>query len=64
MLYTKYQGSSRLRQKIMIQCKIVTPEAESILTPGHNLNNSGRGPLDNVIYKYKSSGPFSFRQDF
>jgi len=32
---------------------------------GHNLNNFGRGPLDDVIYifnKYESTGPCSFRQ--
>ena len=33
------------------QCRIVTPGAGSILTPGHNLNNFGRGPLDDAIYQ-------------
>ena len=32
------------------QCKIVTHGAGSILTQGHNLNNFGRGPLDDAIY--------------
>ena len=31
---------------------------------GHNLNNFGRGPFDDVIYiKYESTGPCSFRQE-
>jgi len=31
---------------------------------GHNLNNFGRGPFDDVIYfKYKSTGSCSFRQE-
>jgi len=34
----------------IIQCKIVTPGAGSFLTPGDNLNNFGRGPLDDAIY--------------
>jgi len=28
---------------------------------GHNLNNFGRGPIDDVIYE--STGPCSFRQE-
>jgi len=40
----------------IIQCKIVTP--------GHNLNNFGRGPLDDANYtKFESPGPCSFRQE-
>jgi len=35
----------------IIQCKIVTPGPRSILTQGHNLNNFGSGPLDDVIYQ-------------
>jgi len=30
---------------------------------GHNLINFGRGPLDDAIYQYKSSGPCSFGQE-
>ena len=33
----------------IIQCKIVTPRAGSILTQGHNLKNFGREPIDDVI---------------
>jgi len=29
----------------------MTPGAGSVLTPGRNLNNFGRGPLDHAIYK-------------
>ena len=31
---------------------------------GHNLNNFGRGPFDDVIYKYESSGPCSYTRRF
>jgi len=34
----------------IILCKIVTPGAGKILTL-YNLNNFGRGPLDDVIYQ-------------
>ena len=30
---------------------------------GHNLNNFGRGPFDELYIKYESTGPCSFRQD-
>ena len=36
------------------------PGAGFFLPQGHNFNNFGREPLDNV----ESSGPFSFSQDF
>jgi len=33
----------------IIQCKIVTSRAGSILTPRDNLNNLGRGPIDDAF---------------
>ena len=33
----------------IIQCNIVTPGAGLFWTQGHNLNNFGRGPLDDAI---------------
>ena len=35
----------------IIQCKIVTPGAVSILAQENNLNNFGRGPLDDAKYQ-------------
>jgi len=36
----------------IVQCKIVTPPGQGqFWTQGHNLNNFGRGPLDDVIYQ-------------
>jgi len=34
----------------------VTPGRGSILTPGYNLNNFGRGHLDDVLYEKKALG--------
>ena len=34
----------------IIQCKIVTPRRGQFWPQGHNLNNFGRGPLDDAIY--------------
>jgi len=33
----------------IIQCKIVTPGRGQLWPQGHNLNNFGRGPLDDAI---------------
>jgi len=35
----------------IIQCKIVTPGRGQFWPQGFNLNNFGRGPLDDVIYQ-------------
>jgi len=35
----------------IIQCKIVTPGAGLFWPQGHNLNNFGRGHLDDDIYQ-------------
>jgi len=35
----------------IIQCKIVTPGRGQFWPQGHNLNNFGRGPLDDAIYQ-------------
>jgi len=35
----------------IIQCKILTPGADQFRPQGHNLNNFGRGPLDDAIYQ-------------
>jgi len=35
----------------IIQCKIVTPGRGQFCPQGHNLNNFGRGPLDDAIYQ-------------
>ena len=37
-----------LKFSYIIQCKIATPGSGSMLTQRHNLNNCGRGPLDDV----------------
>ena len=34
-----------------IQCKIATPGQGQFWPQGHNLNNFGRGPLDDAIYQ-------------
>ena len=34
----------------IIQCKIVTPGQDQFWPKEHNLNNFGRGPLDDVVY--------------
>ena len=39
-----------------------TPGAGPFLTPGHNLNNLGRGPLGDVTYQTRSR-PLSFREE-
>jgi len=41
----------RIRFSYIIQCKIMIHRAGLMLTQEHNLNNNGRGPLDDVIYK-------------
>ena len=35
----------------IIQCKIMTPARGQFWPQGHNLNNFGRGPLDDAIYQ-------------
>jgi len=35
----------------IIQCKIMTPGRRQFWPQGHNLNNFGRGPLDDAIYQ-------------
>jgi len=37
----------------IIQCKIVTPGRGQFWPQGHNLNNFGRGPLDDAIYQIR-----------
>ena len=39
----------------------MTPKAGPVLTPGHHMNNLGRGPLGDAIYQ--SSAPSSFREE-
>ena len=42
------------------------PGRDQFWPQGHNLNNFGRGPLDDAIYtctKYESCGPCTFRQE-
>ena len=39
----------------------VTPRARPILTPGYNLNNPGRGPLDKVVYQISKGWAFLFQ---
>ena len=50
--------------RYIIQCKIVPPGRVQFWRQGQNLNNFGRGPLDDAIYQIWSSGPCCFRQDF
>jgi len=37
--------------RYIIECKIVTPDRGQFCPQGHNLNNFGRGPLNDAIYQ-------------
>jgi len=45
----------------IIQCKIVPPGWGQFWPHGHNLNNFGRGPLDDVIYQIWKLWTLSFQ---
>ena len=48
----------------IIQCKIVTPGRGQCWPHGHNLNNFGRGPLDDVIHQIWKLWSCTFRQEY
>ena len=39
----------------------MTSRAGPILTPGYNLNNLGRGPLDKAVYQIQKTRAFWFQ---
>ena len=72
MLHTKYQGSRpcgfRLEDffmflPILVYVNHVTPGGH-FWPQGHNLNKLVRGLQGDAIYKYQSSRPYGFRQEY
>ena len=49
--YFSLTASGLDKNCIKLHVEHVTPEVSPILTPGHHLNNLGRGPLDYTTYQ-------------
>jgi len=65
MFYTKFQGSSRILQDDWsFNVKLWTPGRGLFWSQGLDLNNFGRGPLDNVICQIWKLGAFKFLSRF